>query len=175
VADDSISLHAAGRPLFGRVDQVGILVEDLDEAVAEYSELLPVTLWRGYRYGPDTVPELGYRGARGAFSMSLALSDTTPQVELIQSLDGPSIYTEWLDAHGPGFHHVGCFTTTIAEDTAALVARGFEVSQWGRGYGLDGDGAFTYFDTGDRLGVVWELIEVPARRRAPDRQWSVAG
>ena len=174
MADAAPSVVAAGLPAVAQIDQVCILVEDIDEAIAEYSQLLPVTVWRGYRYGPDTVPELGYRGGRGEFSIWVALSDSTPQVELIQSLNGPSIYTEWLDAHGPGFHHVGTFTTALARDTAALEARGFKVSQWGRGYGLDGDGGFAYFDTANRLGVVWELIEVPARRRTPDRQWTVA-
>jgi hypothetical protein len=45
-----------------RIDHLGILVEDLDEAIAAYSQPFPVTKWRGYLYTPETVPELGYRG-----------------------------------------------------------------------------------------------------------------
>jgi hypothetical protein len=48
------------------------------------------------------------------------------------------------------------------------------ISQWGRGYGLDGDGGFTYLDSLEQLGVVVELIEIPKRRRSPDRQWTAA-
>ena len=32
--------------------------------------------------------------------------------ELIQPLDGPSIYKEWLDEHGEGLHHVACMRPT---------------------------------------------------------------
>jgi methylmalonyl-CoA/ethylmalonyl-CoA epimerase len=35
-------------------------------------------------------------------------------------------------------------------------------------YGLDGDGGFAYLNTHERLGVILELIEVPARRREPE-------
>jgi methylmalonyl-CoA/ethylmalonyl-CoA epimerase len=161
-------------PTFERVDQICVLVEDLDDAIAAYASLFAVKRWRGYRYGPDTVPELEYRGAPGVFSMWLALSDSTPQIELIQSVTGPSIYTEWVERHGFGFHHVGVVTTTLVEDTKALEAQGFVVSQSGRGYGLDGDGGFAYFDSAERLGLVLELIEVPKRRRTPDREWVTA-
>jgi hypothetical protein len=69
---------------------------------------------------------------------------------LIQSVSGPSIYTEWLDRHGTGFRHVGIFTDNLAADVEALEAleaQGLVVSQSGRGYGLEGDGGFAYFDS----------------------------
>ena len=153
-----------------RVDQVGILVESLDEAVAVYSELFPATTWRGYLYTPETVPELRYRGAPGEFSFWVALSDVQPQIELIQSVSGPSIYTEWLDRHGTGLHHVGTFTNDLTMDVETLEAQGLAVSQSGRGYGLEGDGGFAYFDS-LVLGVIIELIEIPLVRRPPDREW----
>ena len=160
--------------MIGRVDQLCFLVEDIDRGVAEYSELFPATHWRGYRYAPDTVPALGYRGDPGRFAFWVALSDTDPQIELIQSLEGPSIYTEWIEQRGLGFHHIGTFTKTIDADVAALEARGMSVSQWGRGYGLDGDGGFAYLDSLEQIGVVLELIEIPKRRRTPDREWDVS-
>lgn len=160
--------------MIGRVDQLCFLVEDIDRGVAEYSELFGATHWRGYRYAPDTVPALGYRGDPGRFAFWVALSDTDPQIELIQSLEGPSIYTEWIEQRGLGFHHIGTFTKTIDADVAALEARGMSVSQWGRGYGLDGDGGFTYLDSLEQIGVVLELIEIPKRRRTPDREWDVS-
>jgi len=154
-----------------RIDQLGILVEDLDDSIAAYSELFPVTTWRGYLYTPKTVPELGYRGEPGEFSFWVALSDLQPQIELIQSVSGPSIYTEWLDRHGPGLHHVGIITDSLAADVETLEAQGLVVSQSGRGYGLEGDGGFAYFDSLALLGVVIELIEIPKVRRPPDREW----
>jgi methylmalonyl-CoA/ethylmalonyl-CoA epimerase len=165
---------SAAAPPFQRVDQLCVLVESIDEGIDAYSSLFEVTRWRAYRYGPDTVPELGFRGGAGRFSMWVALSDSVPQIELIESITGPSLYTEWLGQHGFGFHHIGVVTSSIAKQAAALAEQGMSVSQWGRGYGLDGDGAFAYLESVDRLSVVLELIEVPRRRRAPDREWVIA-
>jgi hypothetical protein len=159
--------------VIGRVDQLCFLVDDIDRGMATYSQLFGATQWRIYRYGPDTIPALGYRGEPGRFSFWVALSDCDPQIELIESIEGPSIYTEWIEQRGLGFHHIGHFTTSLDADAAALERHGMAISQWGRGYGLDGDGAFTYLDSLDQLGVVVELIEIPKRRRSPDRQWTV--
>jgi len=159
--------------VIGRVDQLCFLVDDIDRGMATYSQLFGATQWRIYRYGPDTIPALGYRGEPGRFSFWVALSDCDPQIELIESIEGPSIYTEWIEQRGLGFHHIGHFTTSLDADAAALEQHGMAISQWGRGYGLDGDGAFTYLDSLDQLGVVVELIEIPKRRRSPDRQWTV--
>ncbi len=167
------SVFRLGPAALPRVDQVCMLVEDIEEGIAAYSDIFPATTWRGFLYSPETIPELGYRGAKGECAFWVALSDCDPQIELIQSVSGPSIYTEWLDVHGFGFHHLGIFTKDMATDVASLEARGLEVSQWGRGYGLDGDGAFTYFDSLETLGVVLELIEIPKRRREPDREWII--
>lgn len=48
-----------------------------------------------------------------------------------------------------------------------VVGRGYRVTQTARGYGLNGDGGFAYFDTERDLGVVVEAIEVPVARRPP--------
>lgn len=169
----AITALAAGLPLLPRVEQVGILVSDLDAAVAEMSQVFPASRWRGYRYGPENVRDLTYRGAASELAFWVVLSDTDPQIEFIQSIDGPSIYTEWLESHGYGVHHIGAFTTDLRGDVERLTAHGMTVCQSGHGYGLDGDGGFAYFDTAGTLGVVLELIEVPARRRTPDREWVV--
>jgi methylmalonyl-CoA/ethylmalonyl-CoA epimerase len=163
----TISLAAAALP---RVDQVCMLVDDIDEGIARYSAVFPATRWRIYRYGPDSVQGLTFRGQPSDLCFWVALSDCDPQIELIQSLHGPSIYSEWLDQHGTGFHHLGVFTKNLAADTANLEALGLVVSQAGYGYGLDGDGGFAYFDSVATFGVILELIEVPARRRQPDRE-----
>jgi hypothetical protein len=160
--------------LLPRVGQVAILVEDLDTAIPEHSAVFPITRWRVYRYGPDSVRDLTFRGAPATLQFWVALSDTDPQVELIQSIEGPSLYTEWLEQHGHGFHHVACYTDDLPGDVRRLTDQGLTVTQSGHGYGLDGDGGFAYFDTLGRLGVIVELIAIPARRRPPDREFVVS-
>jgi hypothetical protein len=148
-----------------KVGQIGILVPHLQRALGEYSLLLGRDDWSIYTYGPETIRELTYRGEPSSYRMRLAFVGDGPQIELIETLDGPNVYTEWIEGHGYGVHHFGYYVKSIADATAAMRADGFEPVQTGRATGIDGDGGFAYFDTEHLLGVFTELIEVPSRRR----------
>ena len=97
----------------------------------------------------------------------------SPQVELLQALEGPSIYHEWLDSGRVGLHHVGVLVETLDAATESMRRAGYDVLQSGRGYGLDGDGGYAYFDTERDFEVIVEAIEVPKRRREPDFVWRI--
>jgi methylmalonyl-CoA/ethylmalonyl-CoA epimerase len=148
-----------------RPSQVGFVVPDLAASVAQYRAMLGLDDWLVYTYTPDNVPELTFRGEPGRFAMQLALSGSGPQIELIQPLAGPSVYHEWIERHGYGIQHFGFHLPDISVYTEPLAKEGWLPVQTGRGYGLGGDGAFAYYDTLDSLGVMLELIEVPAVRR----------
>src|SRR5204863_4883783 len=132
----------------GHLDQVGIVVRDLGAAMRAYHELLGIGGWRVYTYGPRLVKDMTYRGRRQDYTMRIALTTLGSWIlELVESVEGPNIYEEFLAQHGEGLHHV----MTIVDDFDAAVARlesaGYELIQSGRGFGLDGDGGFAYFDT----------------------------
>jgi hypothetical protein len=71
-----------------------------------------------------------------------------------------------LDRHGPGVQHVAYFVDSFDDAREELDRNGCPMVQGGGGHGLDGDGAFGYFDTTSMLGVWLEIIEPPARRAA---------
>jgi methylmalonyl-CoA/ethylmalonyl-CoA epimerase len=160
--------------VLGRVDQIGIVVRELERAVERWARFVGGTPWRIWTYGPHMLKAQDYRGQEAAFEMRVALSASTPQVELIEPLSGPSLYHDWLDAHGPGLHHLGAFEPDLPSGIQRMRAHGFEVLQSGTGHGLDGDGGFAYFDTIREIGLILELIEVPARRPAPEAIWPPA-
>jgi methylmalonyl-CoA/ethylmalonyl-CoA epimerase len=151
--------------------QIGILVDDLEAALERYDSLWGGGPWRCYRYGTDTIPWLTYGGRPGAYSIRIAINATTPQVELIHPIAGPSIYDEWIERRGLGLHHLGFWVDSLEEAIASMGTAGYAVTQSGGGYGLDGDGGYAYFDTEPDFGVVLEAIEVPKRRREPDYVW----
>jgi catechol 2,3-dioxygenase-like lactoylglutathione lyase family enzyme len=157
------SLPSAFRGL--AITQVAFLVPDLAAGVETWSSALGASDWLVYTYSPETVPHLTFRGEPGKFSMRLALCGAGPQLELIQPLGGPSIYHEWLEEHGFGVHHLGFHLPRLGPVAETLAADGFSPVQAGSGYGVDGDGAFAYYDLVDALGLYLELIETPARRR----------
>lgn len=150
-------------------DQIGIVVPDLDAALASYAALVPATTWSLYTYDRSVMSGSTYRERPGEFSMRLALSSDWPQIELIEPLAGPSIYREWLDERGAGLHHLGFLVGSIDHAISTMIAGGCGLLQSGRGYGAAGDGGFAYFDTAAALGVIVETIERPRERRAPER------
>jgi catechol 2,3-dioxygenase-like lactoylglutathione lyase family enzyme len=152
-------------------DQVGVLVDDLEVALARYDALWGGGPWRCYRYAADTIPTVTYLGEPGEYSIWIAINQTAPQVELIHPVTGPSIYDRWIEQHGPGLHHLGFWVDSLEETIASMETAGYALLQSGGGYGLDGDGGYAYFDTERDFDVVLEAIEVPKRRREPDYVW----
>lgn len=144
-------------------DQLGIVVEELESAIRAWSPMAGSD-WAVYTYGPHNLSSQSYRGASADFTMRIALTSHAPQVELIQPIAGPSHYHEWVAARGYGLHHLGYWVEDAQAATESMVQAGFEVIQSGRGFGLDGDGAFVYFDWPGVECAVLELIERPARR-----------
>lgn len=144
--------------------QICLLVPDIEEAMLSWSALLGRTDWRLHTYSSEWVPRWIYRGEPGRFSMKLAMIGESPQIELIQPLEGPSIYHEWVQEHGYGPHHIGFIVPSIDELVDEAVAEGIDVMQYGSGYGIRGDGGFAYLDTVAKWGVILEAIEVPVER-----------
>ncbi len=162
-----IPLVAAAR---GRPGQVAFIVPTIGEGIRMWGASGHTQAgWKVWTYGPDMVSNMTYRGCRSDHSMILAMSGVDPQIELIQPLDGPSIYHDWIRERGHGFHHFGLYVDDVDAVTPSMEDAGYPMVQSGRGMGADGSGAYAYFDTTDRLGIYLEAIEVPVLRRPP--QW----
>jgi methylmalonyl-CoA/ethylmalonyl-CoA epimerase len=141
--------------------QLAAVVHDLDQAVRAWSDELGIGPWTGYRLEPPRLQETIYRGARVEFSLRHAFAWQG------DVLDGPSIFSDHLEAHGEGLHHVGTFVTDHAAAVAQAIAAGFAPLQSARGFGAEGDGAFAYFQH-PSVPLVVELIAPPRVRIEPE-------
>jgi methylmalonyl-CoA/ethylmalonyl-CoA epimerase len=151
------------------IRQICLVVRDLDRAMAQWSAL-GIGPWRVHDLGPNWVSEMTFRGQRQQTAVKYAAADSGRlNVELIEPGKEPNVYTEHLEAHGEGLHHLGYFVDDIATAITEMQALGYEVVQSGRGLGVDGDGAYAYFDTVDALGCMLEAIEPPGRLPDPIR------
>jgi methylmalonyl-CoA/ethylmalonyl-CoA epimerase len=149
------------------VKQVAIVVRDLEASVRAYAELLGIAPWTAYELTPGVLRDMHYHGEPCEFGLRHALAwKGEMQLELVQPLSGPSIFTDHLEEHGEGLHHIGVYVPDHARAVAEVLAQGFRSLQGARGFGATGDGAFAYFGKED-LGVVVELIEAPSVRREP--------
>lgn len=151
--------------------QIGIVVPDLREGLRIWSSALGLGPWIGFHFTPQTVSEFTYRGKPAEYSIDIAMTGTGPQVELLQVHGENSLYHEWTDVHGYGIQHLGVRVTDMAPARQRMLDAGYELIQSGHGYGADGDGAFAYFDTVRDFGTIFELIQIPSRRRTPDFTW----
>jgi hypothetical protein len=76
--------------------------------------------------------------------------------ELLQPLEGPSIYREWLEERGEGLHHVACMVPTHDEADATrrhFAELGASVLMGGR---IGETIQFYYLDTEPLLKVIIE-------------------
>ena len=96
---------------------VGIVVDDLDEALKELGGLL------GYEWCPVFAIETPVVLPEGEVMVDLRFvySKTEPRVELIQARPG----TPWVPAIDSGIHHAGYWSEDVTLDGRKLEASGY--------------------------------------------------
>ncbi len=154
---------------FSKIDQICVVVRDIHAAMEQYRTLMGLGPWRVYTFSAPRVKDMTYRGKPAEYSMRVAFAQCGAlQFELIQPVQGPTIYHEFLERNGEGIHHFGVWVPSLTRAIEDARAAGFDVIQSGRGYGVRGDGGYAYLDTEKVLGAIYELIEIPAERYPPD-------
>ncbi len=136
-----------------KIIQVGILVKDVEESAKKLEKVMEI--------GPFETFEPEYRdltlhGMPAKFRMKIGLARAGPvQIELMQPLEGDTIYDDALREKGYGLHHLGIRTDNMDESIKEMGARGFKVIQSGNRPGVK----WAYLDTEQQTGVIFELIE----------------
>ena len=156
-------------PVFTRMLQVSMVVPDLDAAMRTYVEDYGIGPWDVYEFNPGNVEGMHEGGRAVEHSWRLALAQVGDvQWELVQPLEGDSVYARFLSEHGPGVHHVGVGVRDYAKTIEELSGRGHEVLLGGTYNGV----TFSYLSTDRDLGVVTEIFDgAPGRDQKPDRTY----
>src|SRR5574341_1169393 len=146
-----------GPPFPAKLSQYALVVESL-QPVADYWMRL------GFPAMDVTHPpltELRYHGKPGQFDQKLGWHrHGTVTWEWIEPLAGPTVYRDFLKAHGEGFHHIAFDVPDIDAAAKAWEAAGVKIVQsgaWGE-KGKPGSGRFAYADTAPFGGVTVELL-----------------
>jgi methylmalonyl-CoA/ethylmalonyl-CoA epimerase len=100
--------------MFGRIDHVGVAVEDLEEAVALYSERLAMPVQHR-----ETVEE------QGVEAVLLGVGES--HVELLRPLGPETAVGRFLERSGPGLHHVAYGTDDIESALEEMRAAGLRL------------------------------------------------
>jgi methylmalonyl-CoA/ethylmalonyl-CoA epimerase len=100
--------------VFGRIDHIGVAVEDLDGAVALYRDRLGMA-----EQHRETVEEFGVE------AVLLEIGDG--HVELLCPTSSETAVGRFLERNGPGIHHVAYRTEDIDSALEALRAAGLRL------------------------------------------------
>lgn len=97
--------------MVNKIDHIGIVVKDADEALKTYTEM----------FGFEVVEEMG--GPGGEFkAVLIRAGDIT--LEFLQPLTDEGSFAKFLKERGGGLHHVSFATNNIENDLKALKAQG---------------------------------------------------
>ena len=132
-------------PLFGRIDHIGVAVDDLDEAIALYEKRLGMPL-----HHRETVED------QGVEAVLLGVGDS--QVELLRPLSPDTGVGRFLERSGPGLHHVAYGTDDIQSALDAVRTAGLELIDERPRTGIRGS-RVAFLHPKATGGVLTELVE----------------
>ena len=152
------------------VAQICILVPDIEKAVEIWWKKFGIGPWHLYTYGKPLVKRMPRHGKPCEYKMKIALSYIGKmRIELIEPLEGDTVYKEFIEDHGYGVHHLGVLTDDMKGSLKNAESAGIAMTMDGAGFGPDDDGHYAYLDTEKLIGTTIEFIERPKRRNPPER------
>jgi methylmalonyl-CoA/ethylmalonyl-CoA epimerase len=139
------------------ISQIAMVVTDIHAAMEAYHSMLGWGPWNVYEHKPPSLHHTHLYGEAREYTFIGAETHVGPiVVELIQPIEGPSIYKEWLETKGEGLHHIACMANTQEESDAIkerFGALGARVLMGGR---VGETVEYYYLDTEPMLKVIIE-------------------
>jgi methylmalonyl-CoA/ethylmalonyl-CoA epimerase len=145
----SMASKAAKELGLGKFMQIGFVVKNT-EKVLEYYEK---TLGLGHfdTMVGNTETEFGKARVKFSFAQVGGI-----QFEIIEVVEGETVYSPFLKQGLEGLHHLGFYVDDIDKKLKELRQKGIKVLARGRALG----GEYAYLDTASISGVIFELIQV---------------
>lgn len=171
VSEDKLS-----NSFLGQTIQVCVVTRDYRRTL-EGMVGLGIGPWRVYHYRQAPgITETEYCGISANFKMTLCLAWNGLMLwEIIEPLEGPTIYHDFLKEHGEGIHHVAFsgaeengVEMPYEEQIREFSNRGFSVIQSGK---LKERVRFHYFDTEKTVGTTFEIYDLKGRDLPDPDEW----
>jgi len=140
-----------------RITQVAVVVKDLRATMQKYHEVMGWGPWSVYEHKPPALHHTEVRGKPVYYTMLGAEVHCDPiDFEILQPLEGPSIYKEFLKEKGEGLHHVAVVNSAenVHKALADFKDQGIEVLMSGKLEDIE----FYYLDSEPVLKMVVETV-----------------
>ena len=131
--------------MFGRIDHIGVAVEDLDAAMELYRDRLDMR-----EQHRETVEEFGVE--------AVLLEVGESHVELMRPLSEDTNVARFIERNGPGIHHVAYGTEDIDAALDAARAAGLRLIDEEPRRGIQGS-RVAFVHPKATAGVLTELVE----------------
>jgi hypothetical protein len=153
-----MGLVGFGQPDDGII-QMAYVVPDIRAAMTAWTLKLKVGPWFLLDHFTGVDPQ--YRGRASNADVAIAMSFAGHMnIELIQpNNDAPSVYHEWIERRGHGFHHWGRATAHFERDLERYQSAGHDLVFLAK---VPSGGRVAYMDTTRELPGYVELIELGA-------------
>jgi catechol 2,3-dioxygenase-like lactoylglutathione lyase family enzyme len=143
-----------------KITQVAIAVYDLPMVVENYWKILGIGPWNIYAWEYPLVSSRTYKGQL-AWSREKICHAMVGGVEfeLMQPVDGPSLYRDFLEEHGEGIHHLQFLVSDFDETARILTGEYGFISLQSGSCGRTEKGCrynYVYFEP---LGCIWEVVD----------------
>lgn len=145
-----------------RSQQVCIVCNDIKKTMEAYWNILGIGPWAVFEFGSLRIPGLKYHGqpAWGRERIAHAYVGDL-ELELVQPVEGDSVYQDWIDERGEGLHHLKFLCDDIDEVSRLLTTQGFTSTQSGHfGDPEEKAGGFNYIKIAP-LHCIWEAVHKP--------------
>ncbi len=149
------------RPIagFDRAIQIGVVVDDIHRTMEKLTELFGIGPFRVVNCPPaERIDQQFYYGELDCFRTVQAFADLgSVELELIQPLEGRTIWSDFLEKRGPGIHHIRFNVPDHKALSAYLQAAGIGRTQ--EGAGIRDNTYWVNYDTEKLLGFVIEIMQ----------------
>ena len=128
------------------VDQISIAVKDIDKVIETWSSMFGI--------GPWTFRDMDGTDAKGHYwKTRLAFAYLgTVQIELVQTVEGRTYQSRFIETCGEGLHHLGFYVDDVDGEASNLVAQGARLL-------FIDPGKVAYLNSGGPDGVIFELMK----------------
>ena len=136
------------------IQQVSIAVKNLRRTIKSYWEILGIGPWAIFDSGSPVTPDLTYYGKPSWGKYLGALAQVGPiEIELFETLEGDSIYQDWINKHGEGLNHLKLFPDDLKKTKQILTQKGYPTILSGS---IKPNYWFAYFEI-PPLHCIWEM------------------
>ena len=142
---------------------VGIVVNNLEETLKKMESISTFHNCNIINFPPDGMKkddvQLFYRGQKNWFTAKFCFIQIgCTEVELIEPLEGDSVWKDFLREKGEGVHHLKYEVESLNDTMEFFKSKGIECIQYGSAVGKNIGKTWAYFDTTKELGYIIEVL-----------------